>query len=677
MKPLRITLLALLLLTACAEPGAKTNIWTNVAELEQTAMSVVNKTAQVDDIRGAARSVRNYYIDIAAGTTNLSFATSGGTGDVDLYIRLGELPSGKNHDCRSITYTNEDSCAFETPNSGRYYITLFGASAYEGVTLTASLDETVPDPEPEPEDPDAPAVCEENTCVDGRGLQLYTTNPGQRLYKNENGWVTLPNSLPSALNGTDFLTYDKYPDYGGDESSYTDDRDSRTDEIIARVQSSDDGELLIAVASDDAATNGWERIDSEPAFVLETEDSSTPSYWLYSYDNANPQTWIDLPSGANADLPPFVFAPEGQLTFANPLPLPSNGVRIVMGNKQVFNPTMTIIPGDFDADGDGFGDGDLNRDGAPEVNVYLAAATGARLWKVWRSLDEGETWESWGKPIVNLNRQTLFFHNGGVYLMGWVKRSAKLDNGDPAQGIIYQSLDGGRTWGEPTLLPFPAGDAPSNVVVSDGRIWKAAGSLDEDGNHGATLISAPVDANLMDASSWTAAEGSFNPAWDARIDEVRTVGSKDVEGITVLLKDDRVANMSNARGAAIVYSDGYQRTTHNPKTDVVDLPERGKFSVMYDPETGRYWALTNGPNGQPRNIINLFSSSDLRTWRLEREVLRGPSSRYHGFNYPNMQIDGEDIVFVSRTAWETSRGHNGRWHDGNMLTFHRIEDFRQ
>ena len=50
--------------------------------------------------------------------------------------------------------------------------------------------------------------------------------------------------------------------------------------------------------------------------------------------------------------------------------------------------------------------------------------------------------------------------------------------------------------------------------------------------------------------------------------------------------------------------------------------------------------------------------------------------RYMAFQYPDPHVHGDDIVFVSRTAWETKMGQANRWHDANMMTFHRIRNFR-
>lgn len=104
----------------------------------------------------------------------------------------------------------------------------------------------------------------------------------------------------------------------------------------------------------------------------------------------------------------------------------------------------------------------------------------------------------------------------------------------------------------------------------------------------------------------------------------------------------------------------------------------GKFTVQYDPISDRYWALTSGKN---RGKLNLYSASTTRgridDFQFVATILDSESSANQGFNYPFMQINGNDIIFVPRTAWDTARGVATRWHDGNLFTFHRIENFRR
>lgn len=524
---------------------------------------------------------------------------------------------------------------------------------------------------------EAPIVCDSpGTCIVGRGVDIGGVSPGGSLYRDADGTVRFPEPLPAALEGLDYASFDAYPDYSADDRGYSDNKDSRTDEVIERLKSDVAGPVLIALNDAEARGDGWERVGDgrAPDFSLLHDElgaeSESLGYFFYRHENAEGMTWIELPEYSASSRPPFVFSEPGNLYFANPLPIP-RGVEIARSGL-IANPSMTVIPGSFDGDGDGFGDGDVDRDGKVDVNVYLANCSGVSLWKVWRSIDEGATWERWSKPSMNINRQTIFWHNDNVYVMGWVKHPDRTD--DPsAQGIIYRSADGGRTFIETTLLPFDAGDAPSNIAIHDGRIWKAVSGPDAAGDKGPTLASAPVDSNLMDPNSWTVAVStSFQTIYN------RNPSQNDIEGVTLLTREGRVANVAisdgSPRSIAFTYAKGTTETEFDPAQDIGNLHQLGKMSIQFDAVSDKYWALTN--EGQPRNVLNLYSSEDLKSYTLEGTALSAPSSRFHGFNYPHLIIEGDDIIFVSRTAFEDDRGQPGRWHDATLFTFHRLKNFR-
>jgi hypothetical protein len=63
---------------------------------------------------------------------------SGGTGDADLYTKLGSQPTSTSYDCRPYLYGNNETCTVASPQVGTYYLSLYGYSAYSGVTITAS-----------------------------------------------------------------------------------------------------------------------------------------------------------------------------------------------------------------------------------------------------------------------------------------------------------------------------------------------------------------------------------------------------------------------------------------------------------------------------------------------------------------------------------------------------------
>ena len=77
-------------------------------------------------------------------------------------------------------------------------------------------------------------------------------------------------------------------------------------------------------------------------------------------------------------------------------------------------------------------------------------------------------------------------------------------------------------------------------------------------------------------------------------------------------------------------------------------------------------------------MIVLISSADLRTWREHGTILRWREGEKltrqdrFAFQYLDWQFDGNDLIAVSRTAWNAQSFHNA-----NHLTFHRVKTFRE
>ncbi|WP_236974272.1 hypothetical protein [Membranihabitans maritimus] len=72
-----------------------------------------------------------------------------------------------------------------------------------------------------------------------------------------------------------------------------------------------------------------------------------------------------------------------------------------------------------------------------------------------------------------------------------------------------------------------------------------------------------------------------------------------------------------------------------------------------------------------------MSSKDLVEWEVNLILLHHEEMKYHGFQYIDWQFEGNDIVYVSRTAYDDGLGGAHNNHDANFLTFHRIKKFRK
>lgn len=92
---------------------------------------------------GLAASTGNelvFTMQVPAGATDINFATSGGTGDSDLYVKFGAEPTDSVYDCRPYKSGNVESCA-STQEGGTYYVKLKAYSDFADVTLTGSFTE--------------------------------------------------------------------------------------------------------------------------------------------------------------------------------------------------------------------------------------------------------------------------------------------------------------------------------------------------------------------------------------------------------------------------------------------------------------------------------------------------------------------------------------------------------
>ncbi len=79
-----------------------------------------------------------YKIDVPSGQTKLQISISGGTGDCDLYVKQGALPTTASYDYRPFLSGNNESVSVDNPTAGTWYIMLRAYSTYTGVTLLAS-----------------------------------------------------------------------------------------------------------------------------------------------------------------------------------------------------------------------------------------------------------------------------------------------------------------------------------------------------------------------------------------------------------------------------------------------------------------------------------------------------------------------------------------------------------
>lgn len=86
----------------------------------------------------AGNWTQTYTLNVPAGATNLRVETYGGSGDADMYLRIGSEPTTSQYSCRPYRAGNSEACVAASPTPGVYYVRLRAYQSFSGVTLKAS-----------------------------------------------------------------------------------------------------------------------------------------------------------------------------------------------------------------------------------------------------------------------------------------------------------------------------------------------------------------------------------------------------------------------------------------------------------------------------------------------------------------------------------------------------------
>ncbi|NMH60159.1 S8 family serine peptidase [Alteromonas ponticola] len=95
-------------------------------------------SGQLTNLSGSRGAWDRYTWDIPSGVSSMTVTISGGSGDADLYMRLGAQPTTSSWDCRPYLNGNNETCTFNNPSSGTWHIGIRAYSTYSGVTMDYS-----------------------------------------------------------------------------------------------------------------------------------------------------------------------------------------------------------------------------------------------------------------------------------------------------------------------------------------------------------------------------------------------------------------------------------------------------------------------------------------------------------------------------------------------------------
>ncbi len=313
------------------------------------------------------------------------------------------------------------------------------------------------------------------------------------------------------------------------------------------------------------------------------------------------------------------------------------------------------------------------------MDVY-GGNTAQNLTLIFESYDNGETWK-YVTELMPCFRGKLFTVNGRLYMM-----SCSCEYGDL---LIGASDDEGKTWTPPTVLFRGSGlvgkgtgwhKNPTPVTVHNGRIYA-------DAQYGSwpahvfvnCVVSAPVDSDLLDASNWVSTE-----PWDKlkhpESDPAAPGNYGVIEGNIIAAPDGQLYNMLRyARKQSLILKlDPDDPEASMTFDEIVEVPwSSAKIEIHFDEVSGKYFTIACRALDEPktsRNLLSLFAADDFKHWYHVCDLIdcRDMPSFEVGFQYISMIIDGDDILYLSRTAYNQANN----FHDANYQTFHKVKNFR-
>lgn len=445
---------------------------------------------------------------------------------------------------------------------------------------------------------------------------------------------------------------------------------------VLNVTSKADGDMYIAVTSDEGAVydplkEGWEKVEGQSFNYNDPNNTEFSVFKRNVRKGEMIRIWETCWQGVlvlSSDIEYKVMT-----VFDNP---PGVVIHNSPAATKHFIGSPSIIKckdGHYLASHDYFGD------------------NSSRKAFVYRSDDQGKTWNCISE-IDGLFWASLLEKEDGIYLIGVMA----VGTGTYGNAVVLKSVDGGVSWTKPVdsksglLLSGNYHCAPVPIVYHDGRIWRAMeehATRDGWGKFRAFMMSIDEDADMLDASNWTFSNHLDFPSGAG------VYGNAWLEGNAVVAPDGTIkdvlrVNYDKDNKAAIIdiSADG-KTASFDVNTGFVDLPGAcKKFTIRYDSVSNRYWTLSNyvlkesleqSSNVERiRNTLVLSWSDDLRTWHIKDTLLHHPDVANHAFQYLDWIIEDEDIIAVSRTAWEDSTGNADSQHNANYITFHRFRNFR-
>ena len=333
---------------------------------------------------------------------------------------------------------------------------------------------------------------------------------------------------------------------------------------------------------------------------------------------------------------------------------------------------------------------DPNKEKIPNQGQVLTSDDGGCTWVKRASTDL-----MWASP---------FALGEVLYLIGNKPGSREI--------AIARSQDGGESWTpESILFEGRYTNAPTSVIERDGFVYRAFETCTPGNDTWKSLVvAADVSKDLLAPAAWRMSNhvpypgtpGSFKQGEDPQglypPDAARSICEDGwLEGnvvevasrLRVILRVRMQGEATAGVCAVCDVADDGRRLTNRFAQFYPMAGGQCKFHIIKDGAMGLYWTATTPPTdsfqppgplwdrgfrgspGNERRALTLMYSRDALNWFQAGFVSISPSPM-ESFSYASLLADGDDLLVVSRTS---RAGKNQ--HDTNLITLHRVRDFRQ
>jgi hypothetical protein len=261
---------------------------------KQPCQTLSNGTV-LSNLSGGEDSIQGFEIDVPSGATNLNVQTWGGSGDCDLYLTF----SRPDFD----TYWSEGGSNWEeifvpSPDSGKWYIVLYGCDSYFGVNIAVAYDAG-----------DWVSISGDITTQDWTPVCAMALANGQYMFSNAgNGEYELEVPLDENGQVTLFAFADGFAPL---KYIFTPEGTSENIDITMLPAPPDSPHMTLTCQFDTAENPGWVRISGQ----ARAEDGGTPLCAMvlangqYMFSNAgNGEYELEVPLNENGQVTLFGFA---------------------------------------------------------------------------------------------------------------------------------------------------------------------------------------------------------------------------------------------------------------------------------------------------------------------------------------------------------------------------------